>query len=159
MSKKRTHFYRARTCFARCVHWSQQYIKVEPTVSLHHLSPKKVAKKKVKKHRHTIGIYSDVSDNVSFRVTLELLKQRCILSEKKLLLSIHWRTHHLVRRPSCSPAISRNNRNKTSCSCRATASFSWRSRFCNICGCMIAISRQWQLWFLGSSDGSFIYIS
>jgi len=45
-------------------------------------------------------------------------------------------------------------------SCRVTASCSWISRFYNICGCRIAISKQRQLWFLRSIGGSFyVYIS
>jgi len=56
----------------------------------------------------------------------------------------------LVELFSISPA-------KTSCSCRVTASCCWSGRFRDICGCLIAISRQRQLWFLGSIDG-FFYI-
>jgi len=44
--------------------------------------------------------------------------------------------------------------NKTSFSCRVTASCPCSSRFCNICGARIAISKQRQIWFPLNINGS-----
>jgi len=60
---------------------------------------------------------------------------------------------HFYRASTCS--VLTTQKNEPTVSRRITACCSWSSRFHKICGCMIHISRQRQLWFLGSIDGSF----